>query len=475
MNRSDFMVLPKPEGKQSDILYLSEVDNIVVLGTAGSGKTTIALLRAMKMAETYPDDKVLLLTYNRTLINYMEFILSNKPKNLVIENYHKFARGYLNSRGKMKHNCILNSKNELIQEAVNAVKKIYPNETTLDRHIDIFIDEIEWIQKMGISNKNAYIKVERTGRSDTRILRKNRPFFYEVFEKYLDLRNENGYLYDWDSLALAICEEAKYDDMERYYKYILIDEGQDFSPMMLKSLSLLVPDDGSINFFGDAAQQIYGSRISWRSAGLDNVKIYKLRKNYRNKSGVGKLAKAISELPFFEMDDNDKVDSIVPIAEGSKPIVMKVKNIEEEIDFVANLVSGSDSSRTVAVLLKTREDVRIIEDTFTSKGIKYTTLKKDMNKWNGNDSIYIGTYHSAKGLEFDIVILPFMSDKFMPTEEEIEKYGSKDDALSEEVKLIYVSVTRAKAGVIITYFEELTELLPTDENLYDWRIGNDRI
>ena len=345
----------------------------------------------------------------------------------------------------------------------------------MDRHIDIFIDEIEWIQKMGISNKNAYIKVERTGRSDTRILRKNRSFFYEVFEKYLDLRNENGYLYNWDSLALAICEEAKYDDMERYYKYILIDEGQDFSPMMLKSLSLLVPDDGSINFFGDAAQQIYGSRISWRSAGLDNVKIYKLRKNYRNKSGVGKLAKAISELPFFEMDDNDKVDSIVPIAEGPKPIVMKVKNIEEEIDFVANLVSGSDSSRTVAVLLKTREDVRIIEDTFTSKGIKYTTLKKDMNKWNGNDSIYIGTYHSAKGLEFDIVILPFMSDKFMPTEEEIEKYGSKDDALSEEVKLIYVSVTRAKAGVIITYFEELTELLPTDENLYDWRIGNDRI
>ncbi|MFR2551548.1 MAG: hypothetical protein ACLS8D_06715 [Clostridioides difficile] len=38
------------------------------------------------------------------------------------------------------------------------------------------------------------------------------------------------------------------------------------------------------------------------------------------------------------MDDNDKVDSIVPIAEGPKPIVMKVKNIEEEIDFVANLL-----------------------------------------------------------------------------------------------------------------------------------------
>ena len=34
------MGLPKPEGKQVDVLYLSDEDNIVVLGTAGSGKTT---------------------------------------------------------------------------------------------------------------------------------------------------------------------------------------------------------------------------------------------------------------------------------------------------------------------------------------------------------------------------------------------------------------------------------------------------
>ncbi|WP_430606364.1 hypothetical protein IGJ55_002049 [Enterococcus sp. AZ170] len=467
------MVLPKPEGKQNEILYLSEVDNIVILGTAGSGKTTIALLRAVKMARMYPKDKILLLTYNRTLINYMEFILSDIPENLVIENYHKFARGYLNSRGKMKYNCILNSKNELIKEAIDSVKKMYPNESTLNRHVDVFIDEIEWIQKMGISDKNAYIKVERTGRSDARILRKNRIYFYEVFQKYIELRNESGYLYDWDSLAAVVCEEAAQDETERFYRYILIDEGQDFSPMMLKSLSLLIPDEGSINFFGDAAQQIYGSRISWRSAGLTNVKIWKLEKNYRNKSGVGKLAKAISELPFFEIDDNDKVDSVVPIAEGPKPILMQVKNLEDEINFVANVVKGSDSSRTIAVLLKTREDVRIIEDEFTIKGINYTTLKKDMDRWNGNDSVYIGTYHSAKGLEFDIVILPFMSDQYMPTEDEIDKYGSKDDALSEEVKLVYVSVTRAKTGVIITYFDELTDLLPRDENLYDWRSEND--
>ncbi|EGA0596979.1 hypothetical protein BJM58_12260 [Listeria monocytogenes] len=466
------MVLPKPEGKQNEVLYLPDIGNIVVLGTAGSGKTTIALLRAVRLAITYPDEKILLLTYNRTLINYMEFILSDKPQNLVIENYHKFARGYLNSRGKMGYKCILTSKNDLIKEAVDTVKKIYPNETTLERHIEVFIDEIEWIQKMGISDKEEYIKVERAGRSDARILRKNRCYFYEVFQKYIEFRNERGYLYDWDSLATGVCKEASQDKKERLYKYILIDEGQDFSPTMLKSLSLLIPNEGSINFFGDVAQQIYGSRISWRSAGLSNVKIWKLEKNYRNKSGIGKLAKAISELPFFEIDEVDKVNSVVPIAEGPKPIIIRLEN---EIDFVANYVKASDSTRTIAILLKTREDISRVERNFAYRGIEYTTLKKDMGEWSESDTVYIGTYHSAKGLEFDIVIMPFMSDKCMPTGEEIEKYGSKDDALSELVKLMYVSVTRAKAGVIITYSDELTDLLPKDKNLYDWREENDRL
>ena len=36
----------KPQGKQYEVLALPANGHIVVLGTAGSGKTTIALLRA---------------------------------------------------------------------------------------------------------------------------------------------------------------------------------------------------------------------------------------------------------------------------------------------------------------------------------------------------------------------------------------------------------------------------------------------
>jgi superfamily I DNA/RNA helicase len=74
------------------------------------------------------------------------------------------------------------------------------------------------------------------------------------------IRQESGYKYDWDDIAQAVKEEMAQDDSDRMYQHIVIDEGQDLSPVMLQSLALAVPDNGSITFFGDVAQQIYGGR-----------------------------------------------------------------------------------------------------------------------------------------------------------------------------------------------------------------------
>jgi len=58
---------------------------------------------------------------------------------------------------------------------------------------------------------------------------------------------------------------------------------------MLQSLVAAVPEGGSITFFGDVAQQIYGGRISWRNAGLqvDNSHIWRFDQNYRNSKEIG--------------------------------------------------------------------------------------------------------------------------------------------------------------------------------------------
>ena len=90
-------------------------------------------------------------------------------------------------------------------------------------------------------------------------------------------------------------------------------------------------------------------------------------------------------------------------------------------------------------------------------------MSKDINE----DSIYVGTYHSAKGLEYDTVMLPFLDKDELPPKDAVEIHG-KDYMLPNEIKLLYVAVTRAKTGLVMSYSSgKLTELFPIDSENYD--------
>lgn len=86
------MALPQVKGKQKEVLDLKPEGHNVILGTAGSGKTTLAIYRAIYLAKYDPDEKVLLVTFNKTLVKYLEAIANSElPQNIEVRNYHKFA------------------------------------------------------------------------------------------------------------------------------------------------------------------------------------------------------------------------------------------------------------------------------------------------------------------------------------------------------------------------------------------------
>lgn len=76
------MIGIKPQGKQNEVLALPAKGHTVVLGTAGSGKTTIALLRAIHLSKLPGDEKVLLVTFNGALVKYMRGICDVQSSNL---------------------------------------------------------------------------------------------------------------------------------------------------------------------------------------------------------------------------------------------------------------------------------------------------------------------------------------------------------------------------------------------------------
>jgi superfamily I DNA/RNA helicase len=279
------VALPTPKGRQREVLYLPAKGHVAVLGTAGSGKTTLAILRATYLSskEAPHHGRTLLLTFNNTLISYLKHWAPKLHADLTVETYHKFARGYLNSRGKMGFNCICegNLYESLVGQAVAQAKAGDADHPIWKRPQRFFQEEIRWIAQQGIETLPAYEKAERTGRSIP-LERKHRPLAYQVVETYRELRAKSGRKYDWDDIASFVLAELKEDTSPRRYRHVVIDEGQDLSPQMLRSLVAAVPGDGSVTFFGDVAQQIYGQRVSWRSAGLKITDVWRFEENYRN-------------------------------------------------------------------------------------------------------------------------------------------------------------------------------------------------
>lgn len=437
-----------------------------VLGTAGSGKTTLALYRAAYLSErSMPHSgKTLLLTFNTMLVTYLQYLKPIELRNIQVENYHTFARGYLNARGKMGgYNCICKpmERKVFISQAVKAVESGNGPSQFFKRPLEFFEDEIQWIFSHGITSSDEYVEVERVGRFGTNLSRGLRPIMYEILEKYVEIRTSHGKMYDWDDIAIYVRKEFEEDTSPRHYKHIIVDEGQDFSPEMIRSLVVAIPKDGSLSFFGDVAQQIYGQRMSWRSAGLNIPQQWFFKENYRNTKQIAQLGLAISRMPFFH-DIPDLVEPTSPRADGALPTLVKCRGRKDQMKIALRAARSAAKTLSVAILVKDRAQEK---DFSTALGEEATRLHRDLQVWNDGPGIYHGTYHAAKGLEFDMVIVPFLDADNLPDQDYIASHG-EEDTLTHDGRLLYVAVTRAKTNLILLYSGELTTLLPRDESLY---------
>ena len=255
----------------------------------------------------------------------------------------------------------------------------------------------------GITTLEEYQKSERIGRHRRALIEDYVGIVFEIRDAYRANRSAAGKLYDWDDLATAVREEFSSDKSIRRYRHVIIDEGQDFSPEMLRSLVAAIPPEGSLTFFGDVAQQIYGHRLSWRSAGLKISKAWEFKENYRNSKPIARLGLAISQMPYFK-DLPDMVEPVAPTAEGPPPTLVQCSSRQIEIDLIVTQAMEYSRTLSVAILFRDRNDEALVKSLLPRGAIR---LHRDMTTWQAGPGIRYGTYHSAKGLEFDAVILPF--------------------------------------------------------------------
>ncbi|KGI89648.1 UvrD-helicase domain-containing protein [Megasphaera elsdenii] len=458
-----------PDERQKSLIQLFPDCHLHIRGVAGSGKTRIAIAKYEYLLQKgIPEENVLFLAYNNALMNYVNDFLG-KP---VAKTYHKFIQPYLYPNPAIHILSNDDCRLVLITRAMNACQKDGKIPFCKNHDEAFFLDEINFINDFCLS-KPEYLDEHTKRHGRPRISLDNRKICFKIYEIYNELKAAKGYQYDWGETAKAACKKLLQGEIRpaKKYDYIIIDEAQDFSFSMLKSLTYFLsnPSRGFI-LFSDLAQQIYGKRISFKS--LNIGKFYRPRRlmvNYRNPQCIQKFAHAITQSKFWQgqvgkIDENSNAtpDGMDPIY-----ICLATKDRNQQLFKLVDFVHRKDPGATigVAVYLKTQDhhfteflDVDTVYKILSDGGERVQNLNIYRHGFDSSIPISVGTFHSMKGLEFDYVFM------IIPDNKVVIQFTTDMDVVRKKeedfVKLCYMVSTRAKKRLFMIWQSDGEDAVP---------------
>lgn len=223
------------------------------------------------------------------------------------------------------------------------------------------------------------------------------------------------------------------------YKQIIIDEAQDYGMFNFYVLKKIT-NDCKFSIYGDLAQSIYSYRSinSWREL---NEKVFDntcdtsyLTKSYRTTIEITENANSVLDELF--MPPADPV-----IRHGSEVLYYDDAN---NFDFIADTIRNwiDKGYETSAVICKTESEVNKVVKQLNSRGLNVNSLSSNDKEYSGK--VFVLTSASAKGLEFDTVIVNDASDNVYSIDSEVDMH------------LLYVASTRALHEQVILYDKQIT-------------------
>jgi RecA/RadA recombinase len=458
--------LPPPIGRQSDVVFMEPSGSLVVLGTAGSGKSLMAMHRAARLSDpdTTGSGPTLLITYNKALVDYLRRWARGIVDRVHVDNFSRWARGVAVDGGAFPDGTSFaqhGDRDRLLEAAaaVAAARPRHQDAAVLARPLRFFADELDWIAGMGCATADDYQAAERVGRGGGVNRGAARAAVWDVHESYRGLLDESPFHEDWPGLTNRALEAVRSGVRTGGYRHIVIDEAQDLSPQALRALAESVPENGSLTLFADYAQQLYGNRLSWTQVGIPRPKIEHFRENFRNSTAIARLAIAMAGQGYFK-DTEDLVEPTARVSPGDKPAIVRFES-QDEMAFVAQLARQYATGQRVGVLLPTHDDLKRYQRLL---GADATIFHGSSLGWTDAPGITLTTYHSAKGLEFGTVLLPEMTAYRFPDPDLLAAFGEAE-ARTRSARQLYVGLTRGRSNLIITHTGELTALLPPETPL----------
>lgn len=434
--------------EQLPIVSRNTTGVVVIRGAAGSGKTTSALLRLTAIVNTlafrrHLDNdatpiKALVLSFNRTLAGYIEGLIYDSyqantiPVHVENETFANWAKKNINT------NLITDQERESY-----FARKCY--KIGIDTRF--ILDEIDYFRgRFPLNDLEKYLTIERTGRGlSPQVTKATRSVLVDIVKEYVEWLNKQS-ADDWHTQCEKMITKKSLG-----YDIIVVDETQDFSANQIRAVLNHLKEDYYLTFVIDTIQRLYPRGFTWAETGLDmrNAIYFKLNENHRNTIEIATFAAAITRGLTID-DDGSFSDITKATRHGPKPIVCKGKH-SQQVRFAINYILNNINLKKESVaFLHPRGGnwFNEIERQLLVNKLPHVIITKNRVWPRGHENIALSTMNSAKGLEFDHVIILGMNNVNMS-----HQGDENDDKLQQLRRLLSMAICRAKESVIIGYKE----------------------
>ncbi|GAA0591247.1 3'-5' exonuclease [Caenispirillum bisanense] len=424
-------------------------------GSAGTGKTIVALHRAVFLARRQEGTRVLLTTFSKALANALKgklrCLVGNEPDvagRITVQAVNALAYD-LHTRMFGQPNIAPASVIQaLLTQAVKAEEEARFSARFLAGEWADVVDAWQ------LRTWEEYRDVARLGRR-TRLGGRQREALWAIFSRVRAGLAERG-MVTWADVFGRVTERLGRDGP--VFDCAVIDEAQDVGVAELRFLAALAGGGPDALFFtGDLGQRIFQQPFSWKSLGVDvRGRSHSLRINYRTSHQIRSLADRLLPAALADVDGNTESRAgAVSLFDGPPPQVETFADEEEEAKAVAywamDLLEEGVAPDEIAVFVRSDAQMRRARAAMKAAGIPAVELDEKVETAVGHASL--STMHIAKGLEFRAVAVMACDDEVIPSPERIAAVA--DDADLEEVydterHLLYVACTRARDHLLVT-------------------------